>query len=199
MLISEALLENYGEAIHDDVTKRLQESQNRTNNDVNALATDFKTRLDLLRQAKKPVLLPINEEQLRVVIEEQSPTKHSSPQYQVVNLDDRVREFEAFVADKQKIISSLIKEWDNIQLRLISLAVEILGLDVVRLGARTPDAIEDALEKASEKRFNNQQQHSKEIDKLLGLEDKIRNITADTKRTAAQQQKVRQTRSDRVF
>ena len=186
------LLDEYREKIQSNTEAKLGAYQKNLNDSIDTLAVQFQDQINLLSGTEKPVLSTVVGEKLRVAIVQQSPRKAEDQQYEIVSLHDRILDFENYVTEKQQLIGKLTNEWNETQMSIICLAIEILGVDALEVGEEgVPVSMEMAIMKAAAKSNNSIQQHEAVLAKIKDIEGRIKELTQQTKQTIAEQQEVR--------
>lgn len=185
------LLDEYKQNIKKDTDHQLDEHQKTLNSSVEQLTVYFESKLKLLQDAEALLLISIIDENLRIPSESKSPSKTREPQFKIVRLSDRIAEFEQFVQEKEKLLQNLTKDWNDTQASIICLAVEILGTEPFEISEDDIDEeLNDKIYKASRKHDADRGQHQDILTKTQDIEDKVKQLSVDTKKTVKAQQRV---------
>lgn len=109
----------------------LQKTEKDLEKQLANITVEFGGKLQIVADFEDDIFTSISEERLEIT--SNSPAKDGQTQKQQASLADRMRRFEKIVAAEAAHLEDLWKEWQQTQLELVCLTVEVLGEDGVEI------------------------------------------------------------------
>ncbi|RMZ78705.1 hypothetical protein DV737_g3734, partial [Chaetothyriales sp. CBS 132003] len=129
-------------------------------------------------------------EKLRIASSEPQRLEETTDhEFEVVSLRDRVQAFEAYLRGKEQEIVRLMAAWNETQMDILCMAVEIVGRDKFNLLDEIAQSMDQNVRQAIDKHKRSQQEHENELAKMASVEVRIKELTQQTKKIAKAQQK----------
>ncbi|ETI22387.1 hypothetical protein G647_06461 [Cladophialophora carrionii CBS 160.54] len=119
-------LDRYGETLHDRSANDLEETERKLSSNLEELALDVEAHCHKLSEIEEPLQKPITTEALTNV---RSAGKGAVAGTEEVLLKESISEFRKLNEEKGQILRQLWEEWEDVQLQIMSLAVELYGKD----------------------------------------------------------------------
>lgn len=155
---------------------------------VDHLEARFKEQLKLLEHCAEPLAISLADELVSSV----SGAQDQNDGFE--ELEKRMIRFRTITNDKYKEIKRLIDEWNEVQVSIIGLAVELFGPDHVILPAcktsNEATGVHEMLKQSTPHHEKKEQRFEKLIDDIAMLEHESIKLKSDTLNTLKEQQKV---------
>ncbi|OCT51637.1 hypothetical protein CLCR_08851 [Cladophialophora carrionii] len=119
-------LDRYGETLHDRSAIDLEETERKFGSNLDELALDVEAHCHKLGEIEEPLQKPITTEALTNV---RSAGNDAVAGTEEVLLKESISEFRKLNEEKGQILRQLWGEWEDVQLQIMSLAVELYGKD----------------------------------------------------------------------
>ena len=150
---------------------------------------EFEEKLQLALEYEARAFQPIGNE--RLLITTLSPKTKAVKKREVV-LGERMQDFRQIVEEEGAIIESLWRQWEDIQIETVCLAIEVLGSNDVILkeedrSAIAPEKIDGAIQCYTQ----HQDALRNALDKITAMEGSVKNVASQTIKTLRAQQKVK--------
>ena len=150
---------------------------------------EFEEKLQLALEYEARAFQPIGDE--RLLITTLSPKTKAVKKREVV-LGERMQDFRQIVEEEGAVIESLWRQWEEIQIETVCLAIEVLGSNDVILkeedrSAIAPEKIDGAIQCYTQ----HQNVLRNTLDKITAMEGSAKNVASRTIKTLRAQQKVK--------
>ena len=119
-------LAKHKDTIRDEVDKSLNEVHVQHIAKVKELSEQVKDRLSILQESEEPLHLSLANEVLQIAVNHPDAPAGQEQNVQV-EMQVRIKAFQEFANKKHTVIRTLIKDWNEAQVRVIALAAEIIG------------------------------------------------------------------------
>jgi hypothetical protein len=157
------------------------------------VTVEFSGKLQIVAEYEDNIFKPISEERLEIT--SSLPGKNGLTRKEHGSLADRMRDFETIVSIEAAHLGELWKEWQETQLELVCLAIEVLGPEGVELLFNQDD---NRLAAKVRMAFESSKEHESTWadvkDKASHIERSVRTIADETTNNLNEQEKVRRFR-----
>ena len=170
----------------------LNEVEHDANAELVHVVEDFEEKLQLALDYETRAFQSIADE--RLLITTLSPEKKAMREEEVV-FGERMKEFQHVMEKEEAIIEALWREWEEIQIEMVCLALEVLGPEDVTLeeekaSAITPQKVAGAVHCY----LQHQDAFNETLDKTAAIQNSVKKVTSRTLKTLRDQQEVRSCR-----
>jgi hypothetical protein len=150
---------------------------------------EFEEKLQLALEYEARAFQPIGNERLLITT---LSSKTKAVKKREVVLGERMQDFRQIVEEEGAIIESLWRQWEEIQIETVCLAIEVLGSNEVILkeedrSAIAPEKIDGAILCYTQ----HQDALRNTLDKITAMEGSAKNVASRTIKTLRAQQKVK--------
>ena len=150
---------------------------------------EFEEKLQLALEHEARAFQPIGDE--RLLITTLSPNTKAVKKREVV-LGERIQDFRQIVEEEGAVIESLWRQWEEIQIETVCLAIEVLGSNEVILKEEDRSAIApEKIDGAIQCHTQHQNALRNTLDKITAMEGSAKNVASRTMKTLRAQQKVK--------
>jgi hypothetical protein len=149
---------------------------------------EFEEKVRLALEYEARAFQSIGDE--RLLITTLLPKTKSVTKREVV-FGERMQDFRQIVEEEEAAIESLWRQWEEIQIETVCLAIEVLGSNEVSLKAEDRSAIApEKIDGAVQCYTQHQAALQNTLDKMAVMEGEVKNVTSQTIKTLRAQQKV---------
>ncbi|RMD41733.1 hypothetical protein DV735_g3408, partial [Chaetothyriales sp. CBS 134920] len=191
------LIDEHRKKLRQDTDTKLREDEDVLNHNLDTLKAEFQSQIEVLRDAEGPILQSMADERLRVALEVPEFEGAADEEFEVVYLRNRVEAFEAYVQAKEQEIARLMAEWNDTQVEILCLAVEMVGRHRFKIVDEIPRSMDQTVKQANDKYKHAQEEHENELARIVSVELKVKQLTQETKKRAKAQQKELKTKQNK--
>ncbi|KPI36450.1 uncharacterized protein AB675_2898 [Cyphellophora attinorum] len=182
-----AQLDEHRDNILQQTENTLKETETRQRDAVDALQAQFSEKLQLLANVESKVTINLFDEKVKVRVKADkvdSDDKQKKYREQEVLIRDRARAFEDFVQVKNDELCDHLAEWNDVQQKMIILAVKIFGLENIHINSKhVRPELSSVLAQANAVHFQNMQFRQDEESNITELEHAIKALSKETNKS----------------